>query len=109
MFHLWLVSLTLVCLDADSIYKSSEGLYLVLELVKLHMIKTAETPMSVSITRDIRVTAKQKIFTIFIFHQPRSISLSWGACSVPAYCTSLAREQLTCLIMMKVLMLKMNI
>lgn len=49
-----------------------------LELVKLHMIKTAETPMSVSITRDISVTAKQKIFTIFIFHQHRSISLSWG-------------------------------
>ncbi|KAB1275823.1 hypothetical protein Cadr_000009940 [Camelus dromedarius] len=72
--------LTLICLDAKSIhvYLSSEGLYLALEMVKLHMIRLAETPVTVSITREISVTSKQKILSTFRFHQRRRIRLSGG-------------------------------
>lgn len=72
------------------------------EMVKLHMIRTAETPMTVSITRGISVTSKQKLEYIQI-SSASQCQPQWGRCSslVPGYYKSLAREQLTCPIMMK--------
>lgn len=71
--HLWAWMLT-----ASSVCLRSEGVYLVVEMVELQMIRTAEVPLTLSTTREITATYKKKMLNMFGFHQHHSDSLPGG-------------------------------